>query len=224
MKVNGIIHNVFLHEKLIGIRQQKKIIFFYFQNSQMNLFKRYLYKGIWIELDYDENRMIKKRDKEAYIVSFVYQIRSLGKYNSTIYYDKKMLNQSLSKFLKSLGNIMILDLEMTMPSYNFKGKGFKPEIIQAGFVVINSNINERLSPKLQALHYPISPTKYPFLGKTRFVFCGDLKEISSDVFANRYKCESFGRIEEEDLTLIVEAVVQSGNVSPKRLRKFGLIE
>ena len=40
MKVNGIIHNVFLHEKLIGIRQQKKIIFFYFQNSQMNLFKR----------------------------------------------------------------------------------------------------------------------------------------------------------------------------------------
>lgn len=93
-----------------------------------------------------------------------------------------------------------------------------------GFVVINSNINERLSPKLQALHYPISPAKYPFLGKTRFVFCGDLKEISSDVFANRYKCESFGRIEEEDLTLIVEAVVQSGNVSPKRLRKFGLIE
>lgn len=190
MKVNGIIHNVFLHEKLIGIRQQKKIIFFYFQNSQMNLFKRYLYKGIWIELDYDENRMIKKRDKEAYIVSFVYQIRSLGKYNSIIYYDKKMLNQSLSKFLKSLGNIMILDLEMTMPSYNFKGKGFKPEIIQAGFVVINSQgeelcrysnyikpkLNLKLSKRVEDF-LKISSNDFYIKAISYYEFYEDFKEI-----------------------------------------------
>lgn len=93
-----------------------------------------------------------------------------------------------------------------------------------GFVVINTRINEHLSPKLKELHYPISASKYPFLGINRFVFCGDLKEISSDVFSSRYQCESFGKMADDDMELIVNAVIQSGNVSPKRLRKFGLIE
>lgn len=142
MKINGIIHQVELHSKLIGIRQNKKILFFYFQNSQMNLFKRYLYKGNWIELEYDEDRVVKKGNKEAYVVSFIYKLYSISKLDQVIYYDKSALNKSLSKFLKSLGNIMVLDLEMTMPSYNFKGKGFIPEIIQAGFIVLDGEGEE----------------------------------------------------------------------------------
>ncbi len=92
-----------------------------------------------------------------------------------------------------------------------------------GFVIINTHINNNLPASLQALHYPISAAKYPFLEKNRFVFCGDLKEISSDTFTSRYKCESFGKISDDDMKLIVDAVIQSGNVSPKRLKKFGLI-
>ena len=37
---------------------------------------------------------------------------------------------------------MVLDLEMTMPSYSFKGKGFKPELIQAGFIVLDGEGEE----------------------------------------------------------------------------------
>jgi len=37
---------------------------------------------------------------------------------------------------------MVLDLEMTMPSYSFKGKGFRPEIIQAGFIVLDGEGDE----------------------------------------------------------------------------------
>ena len=48
-----------------------------------------------------------------------------------------MINKSLNNFLNSLDNTMFLDLEMTMPSYKFKGKGFKTEIIQAGLLIIN---------------------------------------------------------------------------------------
>ena len=92
-----------------------------------------------------------------------------------------------------------------------------------GLVLINTHINDNLSSRLKSLHYPISPSKYPFLGTTRFVFCGELKEISVDVFADRYKCESFGKIADDDMELIVEAVVQSGNVPPKQLKKFGLL-
>lgn len=102
--------------------------------------------------------------------------------------------------------------------------GKTPDGNLIGFVVINTRVNDKLSPKLKALHYPISSSKYPFLEINRYVFCGDLKEISLEVFAHRYKCESFGKIEDDDMDLIVEAVIQSGNVSPKRLRKFGLLK
>lgn len=142
MKINGRIHQVELNTKMIGIRQNKKILFFYFQNSQMNLFKRYLYKGNWIELEYDEDRIVTKNKKEAFVVSFIYKLSAIGKFDQVIYYDKGMLNQSLSKFLKSLGNTLVLDLEMTMPSYTFKGKGFRPEIIQAGFIVLDGEGEE----------------------------------------------------------------------------------
>lgn len=142
MRLKGIIHCVEVHTKLIGIRQNKRIVFFYFQNSQMNLFKRYLYPGNWIDLEYDEDRIVKKNHKEAYTVSFVYKLSAIGKLENIVYYDKSSLNSSLSKFLKSLGNIMVLDLEMTMPSYSFKGKGFRPEIIQAGFIVLDGEGDE----------------------------------------------------------------------------------
>ena len=142
MKISGRIHTIDIKNKLVGILINKKIQFYYFQNSQMNLFKRYLYVGNWVEIEYDENHKIIKGKKEAFVVSFVYKISSIDKYNKIIYYDKKMLNTSLSNFLKSLGNIMVLDLEMTMPSYIFKGKGFKAEIIQAGYMIINGEGEE----------------------------------------------------------------------------------
>ena len=48
MRISGFIHMIELDSKIIGIVTYKKIEFFYFQNSQMNLFKRYLYQGNWI--------------------------------------------------------------------------------------------------------------------------------------------------------------------------------
>jgi len=91
-----------------------------------------------------------------------------------------------------------------------------------GFVLINSKINSNLSLPLQELHYPLSASKYPFLQKNRFVDCAELKEISIDVFSKRYKCTSFGKIDEEDLDLIIEAVISSPRETIKHLKKFGL--
>ena len=93
-----------------------------------------------------------------------------------------------------------------------------------GFVVINSQINKNLSEPLQQLHYPLTVSKYAFLLKNRFVDCGELKEITLDNFTDRYKCKSFGKIDEEDLRLITEAVISSPKETKKHLRKFGLIE
>ena len=137
MRICGTIHMIELDHKIIGIRCYKHIKFFYFQNSQMNTFKRYLYQDNWIDLEYDDSRTVRKGQYNAYVISYLYRIEALGKFDRVIYYDKVMINKSLNNFLNSLDNTMFLDLEMTMPSYKFKGKGFKTEIIQAGLLIIN---------------------------------------------------------------------------------------
>ncbi len=190
MKISGVIHQVELHTKVIGIKQNKKIYYFYFQNSQMNLFKRYLDKGNWIDLEYYKEWNLKKRNKEALVFSFIYKLYSIGKYEQVIYYDKTALNQSLSKFLKTLGNIMVLDLEMTMPSYNFKGKGFTPEIIQAGFIVfdgegeeicrysnyIRPTLTNRLSKRVEDF-LNISDEEFTFKAISYEAFYNDFSEV-----------------------------------------------
>lgn len=93
-----------------------------------------------------------------------------------------------------------------------------------GFVLINSNINKHLSSALRDLHYPLHFSKYAFLEKNRFVDCAQLKEITLENFSDRYKCQSFGKIDEEDLQHITQAVISSPIETPKHLKKFGLIE
>jgi len=139
MKIRGLIHMIELDHKVIGIKLYKSIKFFYFQNSQMNTFKRYLYQDNWIELEYDENYLSRKGQYLAYRVSYVYRLEAIGKYDHVVYYDKNILNRSLYKFLNNLGNTMFLDLEMTMPSYTFRGKGFRTEVIQAGIEICDES-------------------------------------------------------------------------------------
>ncbi|MGM9970724.1 MAG: exonuclease domain-containing protein [Anaeroplasma sp.] len=142
MRIRGSIHMIELDSKIIGICNHKRILFFYFQNSQMSIFKRYLYQGNWIDLEYEEDSKIKKGMFEAFTISYVYRIEALGRFDRIVYYDKTSINNSLSTFLNNLNNIMFLDLEMTMPSYSFKGKAFKTEVIQAGLLVVNKNGDE----------------------------------------------------------------------------------
>jgi sporulation inhibitor KapD len=131
-----------LDNKIIGIKKYKKIEFFYFQNSQMNVFKRYLYVGNWIDLEYDEEKTTRRGPYLAYVISFVNRLEAEGLYDHIVYYDKKDITSSLYDFLGSLDNTMFLDLEMTMPPYNFKGKGFRKEVIQAGFIIFDKNGEE----------------------------------------------------------------------------------
>ena len=142
MRIRGLIHMIELDNKIIGIKKYKKIEFFYFQNSQMNVFKRYLYVGNWIDLEYDEEKTTRRGPYLAYVISFVNRLEAEGLYDHIVYYDKKDITSSLYDFLGSLDNTMFLDLEMTMPPYNFKGKGFRTEVIQAGFIVFDKNGEE----------------------------------------------------------------------------------
>ena len=141
MKIYGIIHMIALNDKIIGIKSYKTIKFFHFKASLMNTFRRYLYQDNWIELEYDENKMVKSGNYLAYETSYVIKVEARGRFDSVIYYDKYQISKSLYQFLDSLDIMMFVDFEMSMPPYNFKGKGFKTELIQAGFITVDKNYN-----------------------------------------------------------------------------------
>ena len=142
MRLRGRIHMIELDHKIIGIKNNKKITFFYFQNSQMNVFKRYLYTGNWIDLEYNVNKTLRRGPYEAYVITQINRLEALGLYDHILYYDKTDITNSLYEFLNSFDNLMFLDLEMTMPSYKFKGKGFVTEVIQAGFIIYDKEGEE----------------------------------------------------------------------------------
>ena len=85
MRICGFIHMIELDSKIIGIKTYKKINFFYFQNSQMSLFKRYLYQGNWIDLEYEDNKLVKKGKYLAYTISYIYRLDALGKKDHITY-------------------------------------------------------------------------------------------------------------------------------------------
>lgn len=92
-----------------------------------------------------------------------------------------------------------------------------------GFVLINTNINVNLPDSIKDLHYPISPSKYPFLETKRFVDCSELKIIYKDKFDSLFdSSKEKGQIKEDDLELIISALQSSPKVIPKQLKTFGL--
>ncbi len=174
MRFYGLIHGVDLNNKLISIKRFHKLYFFYFQNSLMHLFKRYLYQGIFIDFSYDENKLAFKSYCEAYLITDVYEVSRKNRLANAMFYNKNTINKSLKEILNSLNNILFLDLEMTMPEYHQSGH-YSSEIIQAGFYLTDSDFK-----KIAANTYYISPKKSKKLSQRTI----DFLKISQDKFSN----------------------------------------
>lgn len=103
--------------------------------------------------------------------------------------------------------------------------GFDKNGSAIGFVLINTLIHKSLSLDLQCLQYPVTPQKYPFLKKIRYVDCSEIKSIQRDKFNSLFSAEKeFGQIDDEDMSFIIECVKNSPVVTPKMLKRFGIIE
>ena len=166
MRIIGRINKIDFKNRMITMKSYRRILYLYFQHGQINMFKRYLFSGIYIDLDYDEEKGFIRNGVLAHCINFVNQIFLFDVNRRIQYYDRFELDSSLAKFLDSLGNILFLDLEMTMPSYTFKGKGYIPEIIQVGYVLVNgmgeeiARYSEYIEPKV---HMDLSRRTLNFL-------------------------------------------------------------
>lgn len=92
-----------------------------------------------------------------------------------------------------------------------------------GLVLINTNINAYLPERRKNMHYELKAEKYDFLqGKRRYVDCSDFKIIAKVKFKRLFCGSAKGKIENEDLRLIREAVATYEDTPKAMIRRFGL--
>ena len=166
----GIIHSIDLDNRLIAMKSKNKIEYFYLQNGLLKKFQRYLTTSTFIEFDYND-KLDKCANVLAYKVNFFIKIfRKVG-FRREVFYDLSVIRSGVKDLLTNLDNIMFLDLEMTMQSFD-SPKNFKSEIIQAGYLITDNKGND-----LERNNYYIKPTLFPKLNKRTIKFLNINDEI-----------------------------------------------
>lgn len=186
MEVKGLIKSVDLKSKTFSLLIKGQLKYFYFQNNLLKRFRKYLYSGNVISFVCEESEEIHGLYFSKMVI-YVIEIFVPTTRGKRILYNKELLNESLLNFFESIDNMMFLDLEMTMPSYN-KDENFVPEIIQAGFFIVNKNGKVLLKE-----NYYVRPTKVYRINKRTSKFLHiDSKVISKEAisyykFYNKFK-------------------------------------
>ena len=134
MRIYGLVKTINNHKRIYGIITKYKIYYIYFKRSLHQTFKNYLVDNNLIDLEVTEP--VKKDNYYVYVVYYVSKIKSLAL--DKVYYSEELNNKSLKKLFKSIKNVLILDLEMLMPPYNYKGN-FMSEIVEMGYVLYDEN-------------------------------------------------------------------------------------
>lgn len=141
ISVCGQIRKINLDERIFEIKNKNKIEFFYFSRSQYKKFKPYLHEGLYVFFLCKEEKTIKYHRSTREVISFTKMMRHTSKGFIT-YYDIDMIKKGVYKLLSKDAYRMFIDLEFTMPSFSYvHGSGFKPEIIQYGIYLEDSEGN-----------------------------------------------------------------------------------
>ncbi|MDE5715418.1 MAG: hypothetical protein K2I42_04720, partial [Anaeroplasmataceae bacterium] len=178
------------------------VLYFYFLHSQFNLFKRYFFEGTYIDMVYDEEQVYLRQGIQMYLVDYVNRIYTTSNFYHRNYYDKNELNSSLAAFLNNLGNMMFLDLEMTMPSVNNHKSHYIAEVIQVGYLLVNGK-GEEISRYSQY----VSPKRNPILSNRVLEFLNiDMQSFLQQAIPYKSFYEEF----KEDIEQYRPAIVVYG--------------
>lgn len=103
---------------------------FYLTNKLSKTFFSYLEKGVMVDFEITPKmKIIRKR--KFFQVAYFNQIIGLSPYR--VHYDLFKLRSDMRHVLSTYSHYLFIDFEMTMPGY--RDDVFRPEIIQAGYVL-----------------------------------------------------------------------------------------
>lgn len=142
----------------------------------------------------------------------------------------KNVAESLVKDTVKQGDIFILELDnqdgvTPKGSDAYRNKffvvlGFDNEGNVYGGVIVNSRINPKMSPLIREFHMPIKAEKYSFLRYNSFIDCLQLKTAPLSKFT---KGKFVGRLQDDDLNLVIGTIKESPREKKANLLRFGII-
>ncbi len=140
MRLYGIIKKCDKDRRILTLETKFRLYYIYFKRSLMHTFKNYLNASNLLDIEVVEPKKYGKY--YCYQAYYINKIKSLSLDKLYFSEDRNLL--SLKYLLNNIRNVLVLDLEMTMPPYNYKG-AFNSEIIQMGFILYNDKGEEILN-------------------------------------------------------------------------------
>lgn len=126
----------------------------------------------------------------------------------------------------NVGDVFLIELDRSdgiIPKDGFNTRNKYFVVFEGnvyGGVIINSRINQNMTQLVKDFHMPIKCSKYPFLKYDSFVDCLLLKTSSLEKLSSgNYK----GKIDKDDLDLIMGTLKNSPVEKVARLKKFGIL-
>lgn len=130
----GMIRSVYQDERVFELLYKHRIIYFHLTRSQMKKFQPYLQDGLYVFFKaFDQTKRVGRFNCYD-VINFVKLVRHVGK-KIICYYDLQTIKEGVKKVLNKDGYRLFIDLEFTMPPYNYSHNSnqvFFSEIVQYG--------------------------------------------------------------------------------------------
>lgn len=139
-KVYGILHGVIENKRLIAIKQNNQVRFFYMSKGMFKNFMMYFNEGIYVFVTVNKKPRLYRGYKVQNVIS-IDKILSPDKNKPKIYFDISIIKTGIKSIVNRNRNKLFIDFEMSMPPYKNYEK-FKSEIIQVGYILVDNYGNE----------------------------------------------------------------------------------
>ena len=137
--VYGPLHSVIIENRIVTIKQGKRVAYFYMAKGMFNTFMQYLNEGIYLFMIVSDTEK-RQRGVMARTVESLEKIIFPDRQNPRIYYDTNIIKKGIQSIVNSSKPKLYLDLEMSMPPYQ-NYESFVSEIIQWGMVLVDKDGN-----------------------------------------------------------------------------------
>ena len=150
------------------------------------LLYKYLTKGAYVVIDYD-NEPVKRKYVCAYKINHFVAIGTpKDRLKRVVYYDLDIIRKGIVDLVNTINPILFIDFEMNMQDYQPIDK-FEQEIIETGMV-----LTDKSGAIMKIKHWYIKPTLFPRLTKRTMKFLNYTnyeldKAVSFKQFYNEFK-------------------------------------
>ena len=163
MRLTALVHSVEGENYFTVIKDNRKL-YFYLQKNLVKKFHKYLTKGAYVVIDYDDVLVRRKNVCVRKVNHFVAIGMPKDRLKRVVYYDLDVIRKGIVELVNSINPILFIDFEMNMQDYT-PIPNFEQEIIEEGMVLTNNT-----GAIMKIKHFYIKPTLFPRLTRRTMNF------------------------------------------------------